>query len=125
VVQQGADRSVQELCKLPTQVNISNLGENVKNLRRCEEYSYRLEQEVISGYDDEMQTFDLLLYFPSNNVEIWKEYRLEGFIGFLSEVGGAAGLLLGASALSLASMIVQGVTKISHILLAGKLRKTK
>ena len=44
---------------------------------------------------------DLYLYFASSTVETWTEYRLEGALGFLSEVGGAMGLLLGASLLSL------------------------
>jgi len=70
-----------------------------------------------------MSNFDLVLYFASNSVETWTEYRLEGFIGFLSEVGGAAGLLLGASALSLAFMLVEGTMKLAGMLLVGRSRK--
>ncbi len=78
---------------------------------RCLSYTYHLVEEPVAYYDKDMQVADLYLYFASTTVETWTEYRLEGFIGFLSEIGGALGLVLGASLFSLSIMVIDGASE--------------
>jgi len=93
------------------------------SLIRCEEYRYRLEQEVISGYDEDMNLFDLVLYFPSSTVEVWTEFELIDFTTFVSNVGGHAGLFLGASVLSISLSLMENVRNFMSKLVVGKMRK--
>ena len=79
-------------------------------LARCSSYTYQLVDEQVTLYDNKMISSDLYLYFASTTVETWHEYRLTSRLGFLSEVGGVMGLVLGASFCSIAKLAIDGVT---------------
>jgi hypothetical protein len=70
-------------------------------VRRCRQYQYTLALEETSRYDEKMDKNDLYLYFASNTVEVWSEYRLNSFMGLVAAFGGSVGLTLGMSMLSL------------------------
>lgn len=90
-------------------------------LSRCSSYTYRLLEEEVSVYDDDMDrtAADLYLHFASSTVETWTEYRLEGPLGFATEIGGALGLVLGASLLSLSLALVDGAGAAARMIAAG------
>jgi len=57
-----------------------------------------------------MHTYDLKLRFSSPSVEIWREYRLSSKLDFIAGLGGAIGLILGISLLSLARAAIEAAT---------------
>ena len=72
--------------------------------KRCEGFTYRLAEEAVNPGDIWHPHF--YAYFPSTEVEQWTESGFYSVLGFLSDVGGVLGLLLGSSLLSVARMVV-------------------
>ena len=68
---------------------------------RCLMYTYSLNEEVATEYDNTLDYQDLYLYFASSTVETWTEYRLSTRLDFLANMGGTLGLILGMSLLSI------------------------
>jgi hypothetical protein len=68
-----------------------------------------LQEEGVMNYDNFMKESDLVLYFPSGTVEVWHTFELQNFLKLLSDAGGAIGLFLGFSVLSLISTFLHFV----------------
>ncbi|XP_078039740.1 pickpocket protein 19 [Augochlora pura] len=75
-----------------------------KCIPSCDNYEYSITDTKISeiGVPSSSSTLTLITYFPS---QVFYRTLLYGFTDFLSSVGGAAGLLLGASVLSFVEII--------------------
>ncbi len=80
-------------------------------LERCSYYQYKLSEDQVDPFQEEMYNVDLLLYFGSLTKEVWEEYPAYEFLTFLSDIGGMMGLLLGASLLSLMESAIALVAK--------------
>ena len=81
-------------------------------VRRCESYSYTLaEHGGSTEFDSDLSRADLYLYFSSPEVEAWTEYRLVGGVDLAVGLGGALGLVLGMSLLSLLRMALRLMEK--------------
>ncbi len=74
-------------------------------LKRCELFTYSLVEEPIPVYSRDLDLADLYVYFGSPSLEVWTEYRLMSFLDFVVGVGGAVGLILGMSALSILDVL--------------------
>lgn len=82
---------------------------------RCSTYSYSLVEENVAKSDRQMDGSDLLLYFPSNTVETWKEYRLQSGMDFVAGLGGSLGLLLGFSVMTLVLEALEWTQKLCQL----------
>ncbi len=80
-------------------------------VQRCHSYTYQLVEEPVSIYDEELKLTDLYLYFASPSVETWTEFRLVSSLDFLTGLGGAMGLMLGMSTLSILLLLLDGCGK--------------
>ncbi len=78
-----------------------------KCLHRCELFTYTLIEEPVSASDEELYQANLYLYFGSPNLEVWTEYRLMSLLDYVVSVGGAVGLILGMSVLSVLLVIIK------------------
>ncbi len=70
-------------------------------IQRCSKYSYELKEETATESQGLDNSYDIYLYFPSPNVQVWTEYRLMSRVDFFAGIGGTLGLVLGMSILSL------------------------
>ncbi len=70
-------------------------------VKRCSVHSFDLLEETVSPYDDATDIADLYLYFPSPIVVTWSEYRLIKSLDFATDLGGALGLVMGTSLLTM------------------------
>ena len=96
LLRDNKDKTVPQLMAPPIGIYKESSG----CLPRCKRYTYTLISEEISEYDNDMTHSDLYLYFPSLSVEVWTEYRLQSSLDFVIGIGGAVGLILGMSLLS-------------------------
>ena len=76
-----------------------------KCLDRCSYYKYRLDTQPLHAYDDLFILADLYLFFSSSYVEIWSEFESYSAFKLFSDIGGAMGLLLGMSLLSVIGLV--------------------
>ena len=53
----------------------------------------------------------VVMYFPSNLVEEWVKYESYGVITLFSNIGGMLGLMLGASVMTLFTLILMAMSK--------------
>ncbi len=99
------------------------LGAYLKNascLHRCKLLSYTLVDEPVTEFDKELERADLYLYFGSPALEVWTEYRLISFLDFVVGLGGAVGLILGMSMLSMAWILLDALARGGKMLMAKK-----
>ena len=81
--------------------------------KSCQGFSYRLVNEDFSPDNDEdMQVNDFFAYFPSFKLEQWTESDAYTSNSLLSDIGGALGLLLGSSIVSIMALAMQAVEAI-------------
>ncbi len=82
---------------------------------RCEVYTYTLVDLPVSEADETVKDADFYLYLGSPNLEVWTEYRLVHFLDFVVGLGGAIGLILGMSVLSILLILLEGFGKIAKV----------
>ncbi len=70
-----------------------------------------MEHGGSTEFDSDLSRADLYLYFSSPEVEAWTEYRLVGGVDLAVGLGGALGLVLGMSLLSLLRMALRLMEK--------------
>lgn len=76
-------------------------------ISRCRSYTYTLNQYHVSDLDDVMHHPDIHLFFSSPTVESYREFRLQSRLDLLSNMGGAMGLILGLSILSVTLSLME------------------
>ncbi len=79
-------------------------------MSRCTSYKYSLRSEPVDRLSsDQVGMYDVYLYLLSRQVETRTEYRLMSAAAFLSNVGGAMGLMLGLSCFSLVATAIEAL----------------
>ncbi len=91
--------------------------------RRCNLYTYSLVHMPVSESDEDLTDADLYLYFGSPNLEVWTEYRLVNFLDFVVGIGGAIGLVLGMSVLSILLILLEFLGRTSKMALSYKTKQ--
>ena len=76
-------------------------------IKKCVSFTYRTVEESFGESDEKMYKFDFYAYFPSSQIEYWTERESYTGVDLLSDIGGAMGLLLGSSVLSLFAIAVE------------------
>ena len=85
--------------------------------KKCVSFTYRTVEESFGDSDEKMYNFDFYAYFPSSQIEYWTEREAYTGVDLLSDIGGAMGLLLGSSVLSLFAIAVElGETVLRHLI---------
>ncbi len=95
-------------------------------LHRCDLFTYTLVEEPVSAADEELEFADFYLYFGSPSLEVWTEFRLMSFLDCIVGVGGAVGLILGMSALSVLHVLTESLAKALKLMMTtSKSRSAK